>query len=168
MLRNLQQISHPAPSPHQKPPVRGIQPKPWYHLFPRREEAELLSGWMIMIFKNDSTIKSIFCKKPRIKIIPVTKNEFHTNVRMVRALLADCYPSVSSMSVYVHGLWYLTSRLQHTTQPLQLTASVVNFTDAQEFIRAMRIVLEQRSGQIYSEDQVKVVQLCSHSRLTRS
>ena len=37
---------------------------------------------------------------------------------MVRALLADCYPSVSSMSVYPHGLWYLTSRLQHTTQPL--------------------------------------------------
>ena len=114
-----------------------------------------------MIFKNDSTIKFIFCKNPRIKIIqiPVTKNEFHTNVRMVRALLADCCPSVSSMSVYLHGLWYLTSRLQHTTQPLQLTASVVNFTDAQEFIRAMRIVLEQRSGQIYSEDQATVVQL---------
>ena len=76
----------------------------------------------------------------------MTKNEFHTNVRLVRALLADCYPSVSSMSVYVHGLWYLTntvgcSRLQLTQHDHYNPASVVNFTDVQEFIRAMRIVL---------------------------
>ena len=116
---------------------------------------------MIMILENDSTIKSVFCKNPRVEIIqmPVTKNEFPTNVRMVRALLADCYPSVSSMSVYLHGLWYLTSRLYNTQHSHYSTASVVNFTDAQEFIRAMRIVLEQRSGQIYSGDQAKVVQL---------
>ena len=44
----------------------------------------------------------------------MTKNEFHTNVRLVRALLADCYPSVSSMSVYVHGLWYLTSTVGYS------------------------------------------------------
>ena len=119
---------------------------------------------MIMILENDSTIKSVFCKNPRVEIIqmPVTKNEFPTNVRMVRALLADCYPSVSSMSVYLHGLWYLTSRLPvgyNTQHNHYSTASVVNFTDTQEFIRAMRIVLEQRSGQIYSGDQAKVVQL---------
>ena len=76
----------------------------------------------------------------------MTKNEFHTNVRLVRALLADCYPSVSSMSVYLHGLWYLTStvgysRLQLSQHDHYNPASVVNFTDVQEFIRAMRIVL---------------------------
>ena len=116
---------------------------------------------MIMILKNDSTIKCIICKNQPVEIIQlaVTKNEFHSNVRMERALLVDCCPSVSSMSVYLHGLWYLTSRLYNTQHSHYSTASVVNFTDTQEFIRAMRIVLEQRSGQIYSGDQAKVVQL---------
>ena len=60
---------------------------------------------------------------------------------MAGALLADCRPSVSSL--YSADSVYLTSRLHsHNT-----SASVVKFPDAQEFIRAMWIVLEP------SEDQ---------------